>query len=100
MVLRRMDELHIGDRVMLGGRVFLVRGISPMSIVPCRVHLEDAETGEEVEADADDLQAEEPINRRRDEPTRASTRTIAPRNSSTTALRQCAGMSPDCSAPH
>lgn len=55
-----MDDLHIGDRVTLGGRVFFVRGVSPMSAVPCRVHLEDAETGEEVEADADDLQDERP----------------------------------------
>ena len=72
-----MDELHIGDRVTLGGRVFFVRGISPISVVPCRVHLEDAETGEEVEADADELQAEEPMNRRRDEPTKSGSRFVS-----------------------
>lgn len=75
--MRQMDELHIGDRVTLGGRVFFVRGISPMSAVPCRVHLEDAETGEEVEADADDLQAESPMNGRRDEPPESGLRSVS-----------------------
>jgi hypothetical protein len=45
---------------MLRDRAYIVRGVSPMSTTPCRVHLEDAETGEEVEADADDLQDERP----------------------------------------
>jgi hypothetical protein len=53
-----MDDLHIGARVMLRDRVFFVRGISPMRVTPCRVHLEDVDTGEEVEADADDLEEE------------------------------------------
>lgn len=60
MTLRQMADLHIGDRVMLRDRAYIVRGVSPMSTTPCRVHLEDAETGEEVEADADDLQDERP----------------------------------------
>lgn len=53
-----MDDLHIGERVLLGDRVYVVRGLSPMSAEPYRVHLEDVETGEEIEADADDLQDE------------------------------------------
>jgi len=53
-----MDDLHIGERVAFRDRVYFVRGVSPMSVVPCWVHLEDAETGEEVEADADDLEVD------------------------------------------
>ena len=55
-LLRHMADFHIGDRVMLRGRVYFIRGFSPMSVAPPRVQLEDAETGEEIEADADDLQ--------------------------------------------
>ena len=58
VALRQMDDLHIGDRVTLRERAYIVRGISPISVTPCRVHLEDSETGEEVETDADDLQDE------------------------------------------
>ena len=53
-----MADLHIGDRVMLRDRAYIVRGFSPMSVMPGRVRLEDVETGEEVEVDADDLQDE------------------------------------------
>ena len=58
-----MAELHIGERVTFRDRAYIVRGISPMGVTPCRVHLEDAETGEEVEADADDLEDERPEGR-------------------------------------
>jgi len=75
--MRQMDELHIGDRVTLGGRVFFVRGVSPMSALPCWVHLEDAETGEEVQVDADHLQAEKPTNRRRDERPESGVRSVS-----------------------
>ena len=56
-----MAELHIGERVTFRDRAYIVRGISPMGVTPCRVHLEDPETGEEVEADADDLEDERPF---------------------------------------
>jgi hypothetical protein len=55
-----LAELHIGERVTFRDRAYIVCGISPMSAKPCRVHLEDAETGEEIEADADDLEDERP----------------------------------------
>jgi hypothetical protein len=55
-----MAELHIGERVTFRDRAYIVRGVSPMSAIPCRVHLEDAETGEEIEADTADLEDERP----------------------------------------
>jgi hypothetical protein len=61
-----MDDLHVGERATFQDRVYIVRGISPLSAVPCRVHLEDVETGEEVQADADQLQAEMPVKRTRE----------------------------------
>ncbi|MGH2971589.1 MAG: hypothetical protein ACRDLE_05570 [Gaiellaceae bacterium] len=49
----------MGDDVTFNGRVYRVRGISPMSASPRRVLLEDVETSENVEAPLDDL---EPID--------------------------------------
>jgi hypothetical protein len=57
-----MAELHVGDRVLFDGRTCVVRGVSPMSAIPRRVQLEDVETGEWVEVDADDLRAREGSN--------------------------------------
>jgi hypothetical protein len=51
-------ELHIGECVTFRDRAYIVRGVSPMSAIPCRVYLEDGETGEEIEADAADLEGE------------------------------------------
>ena len=51
-----MRQLYIGDRVMLGDRAYVVRGMSPMGVVPCRVQLEDEATGEPLETDADELE--------------------------------------------
>ncbi len=58
-VLRLMTDIHVGDDVTFNGRVYRVRGISPMSASPRRVLLEDVETSENVEAPLDDL---EPID--------------------------------------
>jgi hypothetical protein len=55
-----LAELQIGERVMFRDRAYIVRGFLPMGVTPCDVHLEDAETGEAIEADADDLQDERP----------------------------------------
>ncbi|HEY2072462.1 MAG TPA: hypothetical protein VGG88_02680, partial [Gaiellaceae bacterium] len=57
--LRLMTDIHVGDDVTYSGRVFRVRGISPMSASPRRVLLEDVATGENVEAPLDDI---EPID--------------------------------------
>lgn len=51
-----MDETRVGDVVTYDGRVLRVRGISPMSASPRRVLLEDVETGEQVEAQFDDIE--------------------------------------------
>ena len=51
-----MDEIRVGDVVTYDGRVLRVRGISPMSAIPRRVLLEDGETGEQVEAQLDDVE--------------------------------------------
>ena len=56
VALRRMTDIHVGDDVTYDGRVFRVRGISPMSASPRRVLLEDAVTGENVEAPLDDIE--------------------------------------------
>jgi hypothetical protein len=53
-----MAELHIGERVSLGGRVLVVRGFTPQSVSPSRVHLQDIETGESLEVQMDKLAAE------------------------------------------
>lgn len=54
--IRSMDETRVGDVVTYDGRVLRVRGISPMSASPRRVLLEDVETGEQVEAQFDDIE--------------------------------------------
>lgn len=38
--------MRLGDRIVVDDRVFIVRGIDPMSVRAPRVYLEDAETGE------------------------------------------------------
>jgi len=61
MALRLMADIHVGDDVIYRGRVFRVRGISPMSASPRRFLLEDPETRESVEALQDDV---EPVDDR------------------------------------
>jgi len=51
-----MTDIHVGDEVTYEGRVYRIRGISPMSASPRRVLLEDVETSENVEAPLDDLE--------------------------------------------
>jgi len=38
--------MKIGDQIVVDDRVFILRGIDPMSVAARRVYLEDAETGE------------------------------------------------------
>jgi len=40
--------MRLGDRIVVDDRVFIVRGVDPMSVDAPRVYLEDAETGEMV----------------------------------------------------
>ncbi len=40
--------MRLGDRIVVDDRVFIVRGVDPMSVAVPRVSLEDAETGEMV----------------------------------------------------
>jgi hypothetical protein len=54
--LRLMSDIHVGDEVTYEGRVYRVRGISPMSASPRRVLLDDVETNESIEAPLDDLE--------------------------------------------
>jgi len=54
-----MRDIHIGDRVTFFGRTYYVRGFSPMGVTQRTMHLEDAETGEEIEAAVDE-HAEQP----------------------------------------
>lgn len=49
-------ELRLGERIMLRGHVFVLHGLAPMSAFPRWVQLEDAETGDLVEAWADELE--------------------------------------------
>jgi len=53
-----MDDFRIGDRLMFRGRTFVVRGFSPMSAVPRRLHLEDVATHEWIEPTVDDVRAD------------------------------------------
>jgi hypothetical protein len=50
-----MRDFHIGDRVTFLGRGFLVRGVSPMSVLRRTLHLEDEQTGERVEVTVEEL---------------------------------------------
>lgn len=50
-----MRDFHIGDRVTFSGRPYFVRGFSPMSVTPPTIHLEDEQTGEELEVAIDQL---------------------------------------------
>ena len=38
--------MKLGNRIVLHNRLFIVRGVDPMSVAAPRVYLEDAETGE------------------------------------------------------
>jgi hypothetical protein len=38
--------MRLGDRIVVDERVFIVRGVDPMSVHAPRVYLEDVETGE------------------------------------------------------
>jgi hypothetical protein len=40
--------VRLGDHIVIGNRVFIVRGVDPMSLDARCVYLEDAETGEVV----------------------------------------------------
>jgi hypothetical protein len=55
VALRPTIELRLGERVMLGGHVFVLRGLAPMSAFPRWVQLEDEKTGGQVEAWEDEL---------------------------------------------
>ena len=38
--------MKIGEQIVVDDRVFILRGVDPMSVAASRVYLEDAETGE------------------------------------------------------
>jgi len=50
-----MGEFQIGDRVTFCSRATFVRGFSPISVAPSTIHLEDAETGTQLEVTMDEL---------------------------------------------
>ena len=55
--------MKIGDQIVVDDRVFILRGVDPMSVDASRVYLEDAETGKllaELKARARMLVEEEP----------------------------------------
>lgn len=49
-------DIHVGDEVTYCGRVLRVCGLSPMSVSPRRVFLEDDGTGEVVEVALADIE--------------------------------------------
>jgi hypothetical protein len=50
-----VDHRRLGDRLRFRGSEFVVRGLSPRSVVPGRVTLENPTTGERIQVAADDL---------------------------------------------
>jgi hypothetical protein len=54
-VCGKVDELRLGDRVRFRGSEFVARGLSPRSVVPGRVILENPATGERIQVWIDDL---------------------------------------------
>jgi hypothetical protein len=50
-----VDQLQLGDRVRFRGGEFVVRGLSPRTVVPGRVILASVATGEYVEVAIDEI---------------------------------------------
>jgi hypothetical protein len=50
--------MEIGDLVTYRGRVYVLRGLDPMSVDSRRAHLEDAATGERLRVDLSELEDE------------------------------------------
>jgi hypothetical protein len=50
-----VTNIQLGEYVMVRDRWFCVRGVSPMGAPDRRVQLEDADTGELVEASVDEI---------------------------------------------
>jgi hypothetical protein len=50
-----VGELRLGDRVRVRASEFVVRGLSPRSVVPGRVILENPASGERIQVAVDDL---------------------------------------------
>ena len=48
--------MRIGDRVIHGGRVYVLRGLEPMSVPDRRAELEDPRTGERLSVPFDELE--------------------------------------------
>ena len=53
-----MDEIRIGDRIQRSGRIYEVRGFSPMSLPEQTVDLADVATGALIRVAAADLCAD------------------------------------------
>jgi hypothetical protein len=61
--------VRLGDHIVIDNRVFIVRGVDPMSLDARRVYLEDTETGEvvvELRASLPALVEDEPQDEQRD----------------------------------
>jgi len=58
-----MPNLHIGECVTFRDRVYLVRGVTPMSTAPRRVQLENVDTREQFEAVAEHVVRAKPMER-------------------------------------
>ena len=50
MVVQLMSDVQLGDAVVYRERTYVVRGFSSMAVLPRRYWLEDAATGETIEA--------------------------------------------------
>ena len=53
-----LNELSVGARVVYHERSFVVRGFSPMGVVPQRLWLADAETGDQFEVAPEEVLVE------------------------------------------
>jgi hypothetical protein len=51
-----VSQLRLGDRVRFRGSEFVVRGLSPRSVVPGRVILENPVTSERIQVAVDEIQ--------------------------------------------
>jgi hypothetical protein len=47
--------ISLGQRVLWRGRIYVIDGVDPMSVVQPRVHLRDAKTGEALRVPVTDL---------------------------------------------
>ena len=56
MALRAFAAMRIGDQVLYDGRLYVLRGVEPMSVDERKCEIEDPETGERLKVLWDEIE--------------------------------------------